>query len=258
MSNERNTAFLALCRVQIIIFTLCWQRKEGIFMDQIKIGVFLKELRKAKGLTQEQLAEVLNVSNRTVSRWETGSNMPDISMLVEIAVFYDVSIPEIIQGERKSENMDKETRETAVAMAKYSQNSVKTEIQKAIGILISVFGTFIIISALSIFPSDSSWGNIYSFLGSIFLVTGIYFIIKPFVAKCASRLLIILGCTALLFGTFTLSDYIAVKQFNQVPRFCYQTIYDSRNPNQVIHKTIFFTVVQKNPGTEYSHVYIVE
>ena len=61
-------------------------------MDQIKIGAFLKELRKAKKLTQEQLAEQLNVSNRTVSRWETGSNMPDIGLLVEIADFYDVSI----------------------------------------------------------------------------------------------------------------------------------------------------------------------
>ena len=50
-------------------------------MDQIKIGIFLKELRKEKKLTQEQLAEKLNVSGRTVSRWETGSNMPDIGML---------------------------------------------------------------------------------------------------------------------------------------------------------------------------------
>ena len=50
-------------------------------MDQIKIGIFLKELRKEKKLTQEQLAEKLNVSGRTVSRWETGSNMPDIGMM---------------------------------------------------------------------------------------------------------------------------------------------------------------------------------
>ena len=65
-------------------------------MDQVKIGSFLKELRKERNLTQESLAEKLNVSNRTISRWETGSNMPDIGMLVEIAEFYDVSIPEII------------------------------------------------------------------------------------------------------------------------------------------------------------------
>ena len=85
-------------------------------MDQIKIGAFLKALRKEKELTQEQLAEKLNVSGRTASRWETGSNMPDIGMLVEIADFFDVSIPEIINGERKSEMIDKETRDTAAAM----------------------------------------------------------------------------------------------------------------------------------------------
>ena len=69
-------------------------------MDQVKIGNFLKKLRKEKGITQEQLAEILNVSGRTVSRWETGNNMPDISILVDIADYYDISIPEIISGER--------------------------------------------------------------------------------------------------------------------------------------------------------------
>lgn len=82
-------------------------------MDQRKIGFFLKELRKEKNLTQEQLAEKMNVSGRTVSRWETGHNMPDISLLVELAEFYDVSIPEIIDGERKSESMEKEVKEVA-------------------------------------------------------------------------------------------------------------------------------------------------
>lgn len=59
--------------------------KEGSAVDQKRIGRFLKELRKEKGLTQEQMAERLGVSGRTVSRWETGSNMPDISLLTEIA-----------------------------------------------------------------------------------------------------------------------------------------------------------------------------
>ncbi|HHY82975.1 MAG TPA: helix-turn-helix transcriptional regulator [Clostridiales bacterium] len=89
-------------------------------MEQRKIGSFLKELRKEKRLTQEQLAEKLNVSGRTVSRWETGSNMPDISLLVELAEFYEVSIPEIIDGERKSEKMDKETKEAVLKVAEYS------------------------------------------------------------------------------------------------------------------------------------------
>ena len=91
-------------------------------MDQKKIGQFLKTLRNEKKLTQEQLAAKFNVSNRTVSRWETGSNLPDISLLVEIADFYDVDVREIIDGERKSEMMDQETREVAGKMAAYAGN----------------------------------------------------------------------------------------------------------------------------------------
>ena len=89
-------------------------------MNQKKIGSFLKELRKEKGITQEEFAENLNVSGRTVSRWETGVNMPDISLLVDIAEFFNVSIPEIINGERKSEIMEKEVKEVAEAMSNYA------------------------------------------------------------------------------------------------------------------------------------------
>ena len=89
-------------------------------MDQTKVGGFLKELRKEKGITQEQFAEALGVSGRTVSRWETGNNMPDISVLVDIADFYDVSIPEIINGERKSEIMEEQERKVADSMADYA------------------------------------------------------------------------------------------------------------------------------------------
>ena len=89
-------------------------------MDQMKIGNFLKELRKEKGITQAQLAETLNISARTVSRWETGSNMPDISILVDIADYYDISIPEIINGERKSEIMNEEERKIAKTMSDYA------------------------------------------------------------------------------------------------------------------------------------------
>ena len=89
-------------------------------MDQVKIGEFLKNLRKEKGLTQEQLAEQFNVSRRSVSRWETGSNMPDLSVLVGLAEFYDVDIKEIIDGAKKSDTMNEEVKEVAVKMADYA------------------------------------------------------------------------------------------------------------------------------------------
>ena len=88
-------------------------------MNQVKIGEFLRELRKERGLTQEQLAEQFNTSRRSVSRWETGSNMPDVGLLIEIADFFDVDIREIIDGERKSENMEKE-KETLKKVAEYA------------------------------------------------------------------------------------------------------------------------------------------
>lgn len=89
-------------------------------MDQKKIGNFLKDLRKANGFTQEQVAEKLGTSSRTISRWETGAYMPDISLLVAIAEMYDVDVREIIDGERKEENMNSEVKEVAVKMADYS------------------------------------------------------------------------------------------------------------------------------------------
>ena len=90
-------------------------------MEQQKVGSFLKGLRKEQNLTQEQFAEQLGVSGRSVSRWETGINMPDISLLVEIAEFYDVSISEIIDGERKSEKMNEEVKETALKLSDYTE-----------------------------------------------------------------------------------------------------------------------------------------
>ena len=89
-------------------------------MDQEKIGMFLRELRQEQSLTQEQLAERFNVSTRTVSRWETGRNAPDLSTLVEIADFYHVDIREIINGERKCEDMDNETKNIIKKVAEYS------------------------------------------------------------------------------------------------------------------------------------------
>lgn len=62
----------------------------------------------------------LGVSNRTVSRWETGSNMPDLDILIELAHYYDVEIREILNGERKRETMNYQEKATAMQMADYS------------------------------------------------------------------------------------------------------------------------------------------
>lgn len=224
-------------------------------MDQKKVGLFLKTLRKEKNITQEVLAETLNVSSRTVSRWETGSNMPDISLLVELSEFYQVSIPEIIDGERKSEKMNQETKNAAIKMAEYSKNELNTEKRKIISALFMIFGVFIIISALAIFPNESSWGSIYAIIGGVILTVGIYFRIKSMLLKRGSRILSVVGCVIVLFGIFTVSDYIAVSQFQQVPRFSYEKSYGE---DIVEHKTLFYTVIQKNSGTANESIEIAK
>lgn len=224
-------------------------------MNQKKVGLFLKTLRKEKKLTQEALAETLHVSGRTVSRWETGSNMPDISLLVELSEFYQVSIPEIIDGQRKSEKMNQEAKDTAIKMAEYGKNKLLAEKRKIISALIMVFGVFMIISAFMIFPTESSWGSIYAIIGGVILIVGIYIRIKSVLAKNGLRILSMVGCVLVLFGIFTILDYIAVSQFQQVPRFSYEKSYGE---DLVEHKTLFYTVVQKNPGTANERIEIVK
>lgn len=106
-------------------------------MDQKKIGLFLKELRNEQATTQQKFAEYIGVSNRTVSRWETGSNMPDLDVLIQIADYYEVEIREILDGERKSEKMNKELKETVLKVADYS-NEERKKLSKRMHILFLV------------------------------------------------------------------------------------------------------------------------
>lgn len=103
-------------------------------MDQQKIGQFLRECRKEKSITQEQLAEMLGVTNRSVSRWENGSNLPDLDILIEMADYYDVELRELLDGERKSEKMNKELEETVLKVAEYS-NEDKIKLTKRMHLL---------------------------------------------------------------------------------------------------------------------------
>ena len=114
-------------------------------MDTKKIGAFLKQCRKEKNLTQEQLAEKFGVSARTVSRWETGINMPDLSILVQLAEYYDVEMRELLDGER-SQTMNKEMKETLDKVVVY-EGWVKQKALKAGNL---AFASMFVISVLAI------------------------------------------------------------------------------------------------------------
>ena len=147
-------------------------------MDQIKIGTFLKLLRKEKNLTQEQLAEQLGVSNRTVSRWENGNNMPDISLLSEIAEFYDVSIPELIYGERKSENMREEAKEVAETMSDYAKAEKETLVKSIrnmslIGLIALII--YMVLGRTSVYDRNNLFRYVYGISEALIYVTVLMF-----------------------------------------------------------------------------------
>lgn len=143
-------------------------------MDSKKIGKFLKMLRREKGLTQEQLAEILLVSGRTISRWETGANMPDLSILIQMSEFYDVDVKEILDGERKGENMDKELKETLTKVADYS----KLEKERTVKTGNIAFGLSFAICVIMIIIQLIATGNLEYVAGetAILLIGGISYV----------------------------------------------------------------------------------
>lgn len=138
-------------------------------MDQKKIGSFLKELRNEKGITQEQAATEFGVAQRTVSRWETGSNMPDLSMLVYLAEFYHVDVREIIDGERKSEVMKEEVKETLEKVADYSEAMNVRAMKKGAITMCIVFMVLVIISTCKEISPAPLVSMICAYNGATFL-----------------------------------------------------------------------------------------
>ena len=131
MSGQKKRQFSLF--VMLLIVGLCYRcpAEEEKDMDQIKIGAFLKSLRKEKEISQEELAEKFGVSSRSVSRWENGNTMPDISILVELADYYDVDIRELLNGERKNENMNEDMKEALTMVADYAEKQKKQAIIRA-------------------------------------------------------------------------------------------------------------------------------
>ena len=95
-------------------------------MDQEKIGKFIAECRKEKNLTQSQLAEKLNMSNKTISKWETGKGMPDPSIMLELCENLGINVNELLSGEHlKDEQYKEKADENIISIAKESDKNKK-------------------------------------------------------------------------------------------------------------------------------------
>ena len=110
-------------------------------MDQVKIGKFIAECRKKNGLTQMQLAEKLNITDRAVSKWETGKAMPDTSIMLELCNILKISVNDLLSGEVVSmDNYNKQLENNLIEMVKQKEAADRRllSLEIIIGIVVSV------------------------------------------------------------------------------------------------------------------------
>ena len=142
-------------------------------MNQEKIGKFIAECRKKKNMTQQELSEKLGVSDRTVGNWENGRNMPDLSLFKPLCNELDISLNDLMSGEKVNEKEYYEKlEENIMNTIDYSNKKIENR-NNFIGLIFIIFGVLISITAIAIFPSESSWGGIYSIFGAIVSLIGV-------------------------------------------------------------------------------------
>ena len=116
-------------------------------MDSIKIGKFIAEKRKAKNLTQLQLAERLYVTDRAVSKWECGRSLPDSSIMLELCEALDISVNELLTGEvLEMETYNKQAEENLIQMIKEKEESDKRLLN--LEIVLGITGTLFLLAML--------------------------------------------------------------------------------------------------------------
>ena len=120
-------------------------------MDQIKIGKFIAECRKKNNLTQKQLAEKLNITDRAISKWENGKAMPDSSIMLDLCSELKISVNELLSGEElEMNNYNEKVEKNLLEIVKQKEESDKRllTMEIVIGVLISiVFLTLILIAS---------------------------------------------------------------------------------------------------------------
>lgn len=104
-------------------------------MDLERIGRFIAECRKEKGITQARLAEKINITDKAVSKWETGKGLPNVSIMIELCNILGINVNELLSGERLSEeNYREKANENIVSMIKVADKNrrIKNKITKQI------------------------------------------------------------------------------------------------------------------------------
>lgn len=152
-------------------------------MDQVKVGKFIAECRKSKNMTQSQLAEKLNMTDRAISKWETGKGMPDSSIMLELCGELGISVNELLSGEKiKMEEYHQRAEENLVKM-KQSEEKIEKTMQMTQNILCALCVVFSVITiiifivhmAMNYFYPDTYDGKIFEWIQPLTIILAFVF-----------------------------------------------------------------------------------
>lgn len=214
-------------------------------MDQEKIGKFIAECRKERKLTQLQLAEKMGVTDRSVSKWETGRCMPDLSLMKPLCKELGITINELLSGEKidKKDYQDK-FEENILNTIDYTNKKLDKS-SNTMGTIILVFGFLITLTAIAIFPSESSWSSIYSVFGSIISLIGFSKFTKKL--NYSKRVALNFGFFIIFIAFLFTLDFVNVKLNNQAPMF---STFTTTIDKTIYYDTPFYDVFRCNTDLE--------
>lgn len=210
-------------------------------MNQEKIGKFIASCRKQKNITQQELAEKLGVSDRTIGNWENGRNMPDLSLFKPLCDELAITLNDLMSGEKVNQKEYQEKlEENIINTINYTNKKIKNK-NNFIGLILIIFGILISITAVAIFPSESSWGSIYSVFGVIISLIGVSKFTKQF--SYVKRLICNFGYFLIFVLILIVIDYIGVINIHQSPRF---SLVKVTGENMIYYDTLFYDVIRCN------------
>lgn len=224
-------------------------------MDMKKIGAFIAACRKEKGYTQQQLAEKLGVTNKTVSRWETGKYVPDFSLMRPLCEELGISLNELFSGERiEEEHLEEKSEENISNTIDYFIKKISNE-RSMISIGFMAAGLILCISAFLVFDRESSWGSVYSVIGLILFFVG--FCRKLPWKKLWKRICVSVVSAVVIFCGFCVLDYFGVAVYDRPPIYRYkaETVFGAEKV--ICYSCLFYKAYRINPDT-VNEYYIVD
>ena len=149
-------------------------------MNNEKIGKFIAECRKEKCFTQAQLAEMLNITDRAVSKWETGRSMPDVSIMLELCKVLNISVNELLNGERLNmEEYNEKAEKLLIEMAREEEKNTKKMLMYEIVIgSISTASFIILIMAAALINMEIYFKVPLFVIAFVILILGVVFALK--------------------------------------------------------------------------------